>query len=100
MPHGPQPISSILGELMVRRGFAGVRRAEGLESAWRRAVGDAIALQTRVGSVRRGKLEVTVAHSTLVQELMFRKVTVLAALRESLPDEAIQDLRLRVGPIL
>ncbi len=100
MQRGPKLIGSVLNELMVHKGFAGVRRAEGLEAAWRDAVGEDIARHTRVGSVRRGKLEVTVAHSTIVQELTFRKNTVLTALRESLPQEAIHDLHLRVGPIV
>ncbi len=99
MLHGPQAIGSILGELMMRRGFAWIRSAEDLEAAWRGAVGKAIAVQTRVGIVRRGRLQVTVAHSTLVQELMFRKAALLAALRESLPEQGIEDIRFRVGPV-
>lgn len=100
MRHGPRAIGTIVHELMVRRGFGRVLSAERLEAAWRAATGEPIAHQTRVGIIRRGKLEITVAHSTLVQELMFRKTAILAALREALPEEAIHDLRFRVGPIL
>ena len=42
--------------------------------------------QTRLGEVRRGVLNVTVAHSTLLEELMaFRKPALLAALRSGAP---------------
>jgi predicted nucleic acid-binding Zn ribbon protein len=100
MVREPRPISSILTELMVRRGFAQLRSAESLEVAWRAAAGEAFTRHTRVGSIRRGKLEVTVAHSTLAQELTFRKPAILATLRELLPDEVIRDLRIRVGPTI
>jgi hypothetical protein len=52
-----------------------------------------------VAAVRRGKLEILVASSTLAQELTFRKPTLLESLRKSLPDETISELRFRVGPI-
>ena len=42
--------------------------------------------QTRLGDVRRGVLNVTVAHPTLLEELAaFRKPTLLAALRRDAP---------------
>ena len=99
MPRGPEQISTILAELMARRGFARVQSTGALEDAWREAAGDLFGPQTRVGAIRRGKLEITVTSSTLAQELTFRKRTLLETLRKSLPDQAIQDLRFRVGPI-
>jgi predicted nucleic acid-binding Zn ribbon protein len=99
MPRGPQPIGDILAELMARRGFARVSAAEQFDAAWREAAGSLAAEYTRVGAVRRGKLEVIVANSTLVQELGFQKPTILEALARLLPDEGIKDLRFRVGVI-
>jgi predicted nucleic acid-binding Zn ribbon protein len=96
---GPQPIGEVLAQLMARSGFARVRSASALEAAWTKAAGPLLAQHTRVGAVRRGKLEVLVAHSTLVQELGFQKAAILAALANELPDERIDDLRLRVGAI-
>lgn len=98
MRRAPEPIGEILAELMARRGFAGLRSAAACESAWREAVGD-LAPYTRVGSIRRGRLEVTVANSTVVQELSFRKLALLEALSRRLPDQKITDLRFRIGPI-
>ncbi len=71
MPRGPQSIGNVLAELMARRGFARLRSASALQSAWRDAAGELVGRYSRVVGVRRGKLEVIVGHSALVQELTF-----------------------------
>jgi hypothetical protein len=71
-----------------------------LEDAWNAAVGEPYCRQTRLGDVRHGVLNVTVAHSTLLEELAaFRKPGLLAALRTSAPATAIDDIRFRVGEV-
>jgi predicted nucleic acid-binding Zn ribbon protein len=99
MPRGPEPIRNILAELMARRGFARVQSAGAMEAAWSEAAGEMMAKYTRVGAVKRGKLEVVAVNSMLVQELTFQKQKLLAALKKALPDESIKDLRFRVGVI-
>ncbi len=84
---------------MARKGIARVRSAAALESAWARAAGDLAAQHTRVAGIKRGRLEIIVSHSTLVQELSFQKQGLLEALRTALPDERIEDLRFRLGPV-
>lgn len=96
---GPQPIGNILAELMAQKGFGRVRAAEAFDQAWRAAAGAMAAGYSRVGMLRRGRLEVVVANSMLVQELTYQKETLLESLREHLPDENIRDLRFRVGPV-
>lgn len=98
MPRGPEAIGEILAELMARRGFAQVQSAAACERAWRQAAGQ-LAKYTRIGPIRRGKLEVTVANSTLMQEFSFRKPHLLSALAQLLPERKINDLRFRVGSI-
>lgn len=95
----PLPIGDVLTELLARRGFGRVRSAEALENAWREAAGELLAGYSRAGEVRRGKLEVIVANSTLAQELTFQKSAILKRLAERLPNERISDLRFRVGAI-
>ncbi len=95
----PQPIGDVLAQLMARRGYARVQSGDTCGDAWRQAVGEAIAAQTRATQVRRGVLEVMVAHSTIVQELGFQKRALIARLAELLPDEKIRDWKLRVGPL-
>ena len=69
------------------------------EAAWRQSAGALVAEYTRVGALRRGKLEVVVANSTLMQELLFQKSDLLKNLTQLLPDEGIQDLRFRLGAV-
>lgn len=95
----PQKMGDVLAELMARRGYAREQTAANYEAAWREAAGALLARQTRVGLVRRGTLEVTVANSVLLQELTFQKQAIVGELRRLLPDEKIEKLRFRVGPI-
>jgi predicted nucleic acid-binding Zn ribbon protein len=84
---------------MSRRGFARVQSAAAYDAAWREAAGPLAAKYTRVGSLRRGTLEVVVANSPLLQELGFQKTELLKRLAELLPDDGITGLRFRVGNI-
>jgi predicted nucleic acid-binding Zn ribbon protein len=99
MPRGPQAIGNVLSELMSRRGYARVRSTEAYDAAWQEAVGPLVAKYTRLGQLRRGTLEVIVAHSALVQELSFEKYQLLKRLTDLLPDEGIQNLRFRAGNV-
>ena len=97
---GPRPLSDILGELFTVRGYGRLRARQELEDAWNAAVGEPYCRQTRLGEVRRGVLNVTVAHSTLLEELAaFRKPALLAALRSGAPATTIHDIRFRVGAV-
>jgi len=98
---GPRPLSDILGELFTVRGYSRLRARQELEDAWNKAVGEPYCRQTRVDEVRRGVLNVTVAHSTLLEELSaFRKSSLLNALRSDAPATTIHDIRFRVGPVV
>jgi predicted nucleic acid-binding Zn ribbon protein len=97
---GPKPLSEILGELFASRGYGRLQALGELEMAWNRAVGEPECRQTKLGGVRRGTLNVTVAHSGLLEDLSnFRKPDLLAALRRDAPGTPILDIRFRVGPI-
>lgn len=97
---GPRPLSDVLGELFTVRGFSRLQARQELEEAWRAAVGEPICHQTQLGELRRGVLNVTVAHSTLLEELAaFRKPFLMAALRAGAPASAIHDIRFRVGAV-
>jgi predicted nucleic acid-binding Zn ribbon protein len=97
---GPKLLSNILGELFTVRGYGRLWARQELEDAWNEAVGEPYRHQTQVGEVRRGVLTVTVAHSSLLEELVsFRKALLLEALRSGAPATAIHDIRFRVGAI-
>ncbi len=97
---GPKPLSEILGNLFAARGYGRLQGLNELELAWNTAVGEPACRQTKIGAVRRGVLNVTVAHPSLLEELStFQKPALLAALRREAPGSPIQDIRFRVGPI-
>src|SRR5258708_39643944 len=97
---GRSPLSDILGGLFATRGFGRLRALKELEDAWNTAVGEPGCRQTRLGEVRRGVLNVTVAHPTLLEELVaFQKPMLLAALRRGAPGGLVPALRVPVGPL-
>jgi predicted nucleic acid-binding Zn ribbon protein len=98
---GPKPVADILGELFAARGFGRLQALGELEGAWNAAVGEPACRQTRLGEVRRGVLNVTVAHPALLEDLSaFRKSELLAALRRDAPGTVVHDIRFRVGPVV
>ena len=97
---GPRSLKDVLNALVAARGFGRLRSRAELETAWEAAVGEPAAGQTRLGTIRRGVLSVTVAHPALLEELAaFRKSTILAALQQTAPGAAIREIRFRIGPI-
>lgn len=95
----PQKMADVLSQLVARRSYGRQQAANNVEAAWSEAAGKALASQSRVGSVRRGALEVIVANSALVQELTYQKKAIVHRLAELLPDQKIADLRVRVGAV-
>jgi hypothetical protein len=85
---------------MARRGYARQISASAYNNAWASAVGEPANRFTQAGNVRRGSLEITVANSTLLQELTYRKIELLAKLNQLLPEQNIRDLRFRVGSVV
>ncbi len=97
---GPKPLSEILGDLFASRGYGRLQAQGELERAWNAAVGEPECRQTKLGGVRRGVLNVTVAGAALLEQLSaFRKPELLAALRRDAPGSPILDIRFRVGPV-
>jgi predicted nucleic acid-binding Zn ribbon protein len=96
----PRALSEILGDLFASRGYGRLQALGELELAWNLAVGEPECRQTKLGAVRRGVLNVTVAHPALLEQLStFEKPSLLAALRRDAPGTPILDIRFRVGPI-
>lgn len=94
----PKRIDNVLAQVVQRKGYAQLRAAGEREEAWQAAVGE-VASQTRLGSFRRGVLEVLVANSLLLQELTFRKEDLLKKLQQALPDTGVRQIKFRVGAI-
>ena len=95
---GPERIGEVLGRLFTARGWGRSQERLRLEQAWTEAAGEEHARHTRLGSLRRGVLEVTVDNAVLLQELHgFHKRRLLQQLRRLLPNTPVTDLRFRAG---
>jgi predicted nucleic acid-binding Zn ribbon protein len=95
----PKKLTDVLAQLITVRGYGRIQANADFAAAWQKAAGPALARFTRPGQIRRGQLEVTVANSTIMQELAFQKDRIFAALQAELPDCTIRDLRFRLGSI-
>ena len=95
----PKPMRDVLSQLLAKRGYAQVQTAATCDAAWREAVGEKIAADTRPGNVRRGVLEVLVRNSSVLQGLAFEKTRIVKTLTKLIPEHQIRDLRFRVGTI-
>jgi predicted nucleic acid-binding Zn ribbon protein len=94
----PKQIANVLGQLIASRGYAQVQSNESLTSAWNEAVGP-LARFTRAVGLRRGRLEVVVASSTLLQELRLQEHDLVSQLGRLLPHENITGLKLKTGVV-
>jgi predicted nucleic acid-binding Zn ribbon protein len=95
----PKPMREVLSQLLAKKGYAQVQTAASCEAAWREAVGQKLAGDTRPGNVNRGVLEVLVRNSVAAQELSFLKTKIVKMLTKLVPEQRIRDLRVRVGAI-
>lgn len=95
---GPEKLADILSQLFTARGWGRKQDRLHLERAWEEVAGSQYAAQTRVGSLRRGVLEIQVASAVLLQELThFHRRRLLEQLRKRLPHTPITDLRFRTA---
>ncbi len=95
----PKKIGDVLAQLITVRGYGRFQAQADLAAAWQAAAGELLSRFSRAGQIRRGRLEVTVTNSTIVQELSFQKQHILAELGRQLPDAKIRDLRFRIGQL-
>ncbi len=93
----PKGFKRVMGELITKRGY-GKPQSEGrLAEVWGAAVGPNFAPRSRAGKLWRGRLEVTVTSSVMMQELDHQKKRLIERLNELLPEAGVKDLRFRVG---
>lgn len=95
----PRPVRDVLSQLLAKRGYAQIQTVAGCAAAWRQAVGEKLAPDTRAGNVRRGVLEVLVRNSSVLQVLAFEKIKIVKVLTKLVPEQQIRDVRFRVGTI-
>lgn len=95
---GPENITDILARMFTARGWGRKSERVRLETAWDEVAGETYRTVTRLGSFRRGVLEVEVRSSVLMQELaQFHKRILLTELRKRLTGLTITDLKFRAA---
>jgi hypothetical protein len=98
---GTRSLSDILCELVTVRGYGQLWARQTLVNAWNTAIGEPYCHQTQVGEIRRGMLTVTVAHPSLLEELVaFRKATILRTLKSTDLGIAINDIQFQIGSLV
>jgi predicted nucleic acid-binding Zn ribbon protein len=71
--------------------------AHAVEPAWPRAVGPRLAAHTRAARLQDGVLTIEARSASWLNEVSLRRETVLARLREEMPQSSIRELRFRLG---
>ena len=71
---------------------------EEIRGFWRKAAGKIASQRSRPTSLKKGKLVVTVADSSLLYDLTLRKREILESLTKDLKDR-IEDMQFRIGDI-
>lgn len=96
----PQPIGKVIGQLVIQNRYACSETNDQLNQVWAAAVGDEqMAARCQATAIKRGKLEVTVAHAAIAQELSMNASAILRRLRAELPETNIAGVKYRVGVI-
>jgi len=95
----PQKSANLIAQLMARKGYGQQKSANEIDETWNAIAADAWREQTRVGTIRRGVLEIVVSTSVLNQRLEFDKKRLLTELNQRLPQIKLNDIRFRIGNI-
>lgn len=95
----PKALQSVLSDVIAKRGYAAERGTAELAEAWNQAAGEVFARCTRVAGLRRGRLEVRVSNSAMLQEINFHRLRLLREMQQAAPDAKISSLFFKVGRI-
>ncbi|MEQ8847202.1 DUF721 domain-containing protein [Botrimarina sp.] len=98
----PKRAADVVAAVVAKRGYAASRAAGELDRVWRAAAGkvlggDALAAQTRVEGLSRGRLDVVVANHVVMQEINFHRPRLLAEAQAAVPSARIASIRFKVG---
>jgi hypothetical protein len=95
----PQPIHSILEQTLKSLEIDVPLKSYSIWGAWKKIVGEPIALQTQPRSIRNRILFIDVSHPTWMQQLQFLKPTLLEKINHFFGESLIQDIRFKLGKI-
>lgn len=93
----PQAVGELLKQVLSDLGHGATARAVRIADRWAASVGPEIAAHSRPVAIRGDVLEVSVDTSVWCQQLQLRIPEMLAALRETVGEDAPREIWLRVG---
>lgn len=91
-----QKMSSLVSQLMSRRGYAQIAVGDEFQATIGAAVGEQLSAAISVGNVKKGVLQLYAADSVTLQELNFQKRKILKRIQQDLPQSKVTDLRFRI----
>ena len=95
----PQSIGKVLAQVVIKNRYACNDSNAALTEAWKKIVGQPFGDRSQPTGIKRGKFEVTVAHSAIVQELSFDQTRIVRELQKAFPETKITGVRYRVGTL-
>jgi hypothetical protein len=95
----PKAADEMIAAVMSRRSYGRILSMQRINDALHEAVGDRMARFVQAAHLRRGRLDVVVGNSVMLQELTYQHADILARLGRALPDEHVSDLRFRLGQV-
>ena len=96
-PGDPQSLGAALSQLFAIKGFANTRTDADLTAAWNEIAGEKVAGLTAVLGVHRGVLQIGVASSAMLNELVaFHQQRLLDGLRQRYPALKLRDIKFRL----
>ncbi len=91
----PKRTSDLISKVIARRGFAETRRNEQLEQVWIDIVGQELARKTKLGSIRKGVLQVFLTCTNAKQHFSMIKDSLVEDLKHNY--KGIEDIRFKIG---
>ena len=91
-----QKMSSLVSQLMSRRGYAQIAVGEEFQASIGAAVGQQLIAAISVGNVKQGVLQIYASDSVTLQELNFQKRKILKRIQQDLPQSKVTNLRFRI----
>lgn len=94
---GPRPLADAITRFISERGLAGSAGLGTLNELWKEIVGDDIGRRTKVTGIRNGTLEVGVASSALLNELVgFYSQEFLALIQSDDRGKCVRSIKYRL----
>ena len=96
MSTGPKKLGDLLSSIIAKYGYAGTTARTELEETWDEVASEQVRKHTRLGSVRRGVLEILVDSPALLSRLeSFEKQRLLEGIQSRVRHNQINSLRFR-----